>query len=126
MSRKLLFNIHFYLSSFFTPFLLLIAITGTFYLFGEKGELKSTLVNDNFTISSDSSKKEQISSLLKNIAPDYNFEYLKDRGSSIQTRPTTRDYYNFKKNKDGFCQIKNSKRKKFLGFLLLLLSYLDC
>lgn len=95
MNRKTLFNIHFYLSSFFTPFLLLIAITGTSYLFGNKGSLKSTLIQENISLQSET-KKEQVSTLLKKLDPSYSYEYLKDRKTSIQTRPTTRDYYNFK------------------------------
>lgn len=100
MNRKTLFNIHFYLSSFFTPFLLLIAITGTFYLFGNKGSVNETLVKSNVIIEK-ANIKEQISKVVKEINSDYSFEYIKDRGSSIETRPTTRNYYNFKKNSDG-------------------------
>ncbi|MCK5884159.1 MAG: PepSY domain-containing protein [Bacteriovoracaceae bacterium] len=100
MKRQTIFNIHFYLSIFFAPFLLLIATTGTFYLFGNKGEVESTLIKENVIVTS-SNKKEQVSTILKSIDSSYTFEYLKDRGSSIQTRPTTRTYYNFKKISDG-------------------------
>lgn len=100
MNRQLLFNIHFYLSSFFTPFLLLIAVTGTFYLFGNKGNVKETLVKSNVMIQKEQ-EKEQVKQVVKELDANYRYEYLKDRGSSIQTRPTTRDYFNFKKNADG-------------------------
>lgn len=100
MKRKTLFNIHFYLSSFFTPFLLVIAFTGVMYLFGEKGSSESNLVREQVLLT-DKSKKAQITNILKEVDSSYKFEYLKDRGESIQTRPTTRDYYNFKKNSDG-------------------------
>jgi hypothetical protein len=101
MKRQTLFNIHFYLSSFFTPFLFLIAVTGTFYLFGNKGSVESKLVKEGIQFNSSVGKKQQIASLLKEIDSGYTFEYIKDRGSSIQTRPTTRDYYNFKMKDNG-------------------------
>ena len=101
MKRQTLFNIHFYLSSFFTPFLILIAVTGTFYLNGNKGAAESKLIKEGIQFQAGVAKKEQISKMLKEIDSSYSFEYIKDRGSSIQTRPTTRDYYNFKKKKDG-------------------------
>ena len=37
MSRKLLINIHLYLAAFFTPVLLIMAISGGLYLMGIKG-----------------------------------------------------------------------------------------
>lgn len=101
MKRNTLFNIHFYLSSFFTPFLLLMAITGTFYLFGQKGSVEKTLIQDGITFNTTISKKEQVSQLLKKIDETYSFENIKDRGASIQTRPTTRDYFNFVKKDEG-------------------------
>ena len=98
MSRKILFNIHFYLSCFFTPFLMLMAITGTSYLFGFKGSSESVLVEKALIFESGQNKEKKVREVLEKIDAEYNFEYLKDRGSSIQTRPTTRAYYNFKKN----------------------------
>lgn len=101
MKRQTLFNIHFYLSSFFTPFLLLMAITGTFYLFGEKGSLDKTLIQEKIILIKDVPKKEQVSKILEKVDQSYRFENVKDRGSSIQTRPSTRDYFNFVKQDDG-------------------------
>jgi uncharacterized iron-regulated membrane protein len=101
MKRSTLFNIHFYLSSFFTPFLFLMAITGTFYLNGYKGSVESKLVMEGIQFQTGVDKKEQVAKILNGVDSSYSFEYLKDRGSSIQTRPTTRDYYNFKKSDDG-------------------------
>jgi len=69
-------------------------------LFGNKGSVNETLVKSNVMVEKEN-KKEQISKIVKEINSDYSFESLKDRGSSIQTRPTTRDYFNFKKNSDG-------------------------
>ena len=79
MNRQSLFNFHFYLASFFTPFLLLMAFTGTFYLFGNKGKLKETLVRSNVIIQ-DEQKNEQVKKLVKELDANYNYESLKDRG----------------------------------------------
>ncbi len=115
MNRKTIFNIHFYLTSFFTPFLFLMAVTGTCYLLGKKGSSTSKLVREGIILSSD--KKGQIKNLMNEIDPSYKYEYLKDRGSSIQTRPTTRDYYNLKQVEDGSFQIYKVKP----SFLLRLI-----
>ena len=101
MSRALLFKIHFYLSGFLAPFILLMALTGTLYLFGHKGETVESLVNEGISFNSSESKTEQISNIIKEHDSSYKFETLKDRGSSIQTRPTTRTFYNFKKEENG-------------------------
>jgi len=77
------------------------AITGSLYLFNEKGAITKTLVQENIVFNQEMTKKEQISKILGKTDKDYRFEYLKDRGSSIQTRPTTRDYFNFVKKSDG-------------------------
>ena len=77
------------------------AVTGTLYLFGEKGNVVKTLIKDGISFSSDMTKKQQVTQLLNQIDKDYQFEYLKDRGSSIQTRPTTREFYNLKRAQDG-------------------------
>lgn len=102
MKRKTLFDIHFYFSSFFTPFLILMAVTGTSYLFGYKGSTVSTEIKTGISLASDKeAMKKQISDLIKRVDANYRFEALKDRGPSIQTRPSTRDFYNFKKRSDG-------------------------
>ena len=78
------------------------AITGTLYLFGEKGSVEKSLVQENINLSSEISKTEQIKTILKKVDQGYRFESVKDRGSVLQTRPTSRDYYSFKKQESGF------------------------
>jgi hypothetical protein len=73
------------------------AITGTSYLFGYKGQVEKTLVQEGIFLPATSEKNEVIKDLLSDIDQDYSYETLKDRGSAIQTRPTTRQYYEFKK-----------------------------
>lgn len=95
MKRNTLIKIHLYLSAFFAPVILLMAVSGTSYLLGFKGhstieELHSIesveLINDEFV------KNE-----LSKINPGYHYEYLKESGNKTFTRPTTREYYQFTK-----------------------------
>jgi len=44
MNRKLLVSLHLYFAAFFTPLILLVAITGGLYLFGIKGTVERTVV----------------------------------------------------------------------------------
>lgn len=96
MNRPLLIKIHLYLSAFFAPFLLLMAITGTCYLLGSKGSVEKQVVskiNSNGMDLTEQQVKEHISK----IAPDYSYEYIKVRPGAFFTRPTTRTYYEVKK-----------------------------
>lgn len=101
MKRQTLFNIHFYLSSFFSPFLLVMALTGTLYLFGEKGSVENTLILEKISFNNALSREKQIKVILKKINQDYSFESIKDRGRVLQTRPTSRKYYSFEKQENG-------------------------
>ena len=65
----------------------------------------------------DEQKNEQVKKLIKELDANYNYESLKDRGRSIQTRPTTRKYFNFKKNADGTFNIYKAEP----NFLLRLI-----
>lgn len=85
------------------------SITGTLYLMGEKGSSKKKIVLEEVRFNKESSKKMQISKVIKSVNPNYSFEKIKDRGSSIQTRPTTRDFYNFVKQEDGSFSIYEVK-----------------
>lgn len=100
MKRITILKIHLYLSAFFTPFLLLMAFTGTAYLFNFKGDAKTETVRTLEGIAV--VDKELVSSTLKAIDPDYSFEYIKESGSTVLTRPMTRVYYQFVKNESGF------------------------
>lgn len=101
LKRQTLFNIHFYLSAFFTPFLFLMAFTGAGYLFNNKGSVQSTVVKEGVVLEMTSSKEEAVAQVLKEIDPGYSFEYVREAGPNMMTRPTTKDYYSFKKQGDG-------------------------
>ncbi|MAT93627.1 MAG: hypothetical protein CME59_13600 [Halioglobus sp.] len=97
MNRKLLITLHMYLSAFFAPAVLLVAISGGLYLVGIKGEVKQDVVYraDGMSIDSDSATlKADVTELLASAGVQaYNFEYVKVKGSSLYTRPSSADHY---------------------------------
>lgn len=96
MKRQNLLKIHLYLSAFFTPFLFLMALTGTSYLLGFKGDVKKEVIK-TITLESEKITKEQAQLYLNSIDSNYKFEYLKESGNVTFTRPTTRTYYQFER-----------------------------
>lgn len=99
MNKSILVRIHLSLSALFAPFLLLIAFTGTSYLFSYKGSVKTELVT---TINAQEISDSLIKKTLISIDPDYNYEYTKGSTSKMITRPTTRVSYEFIKVDTGY------------------------
>lgn len=97
MDRKLLITIHMYLSSFFTPAVLLVAISGGLYLIGIKGVVEQETIyrGEASTIDSSSpSLKGDVEALLREAGVQgYSFEYVKVKGATLYTRPTSTDHY---------------------------------
>lgn len=97
MDRKLLITIHMYLSAFFAPAVLLVAVSGGLYLVGIKGNVEQEVVyrTSDVKIDSDStSLKQDVESLLARAGIDsYSFEYVKVKGTTLYTRPTSANHY---------------------------------
>ena len=94
--REQWITLHLLVAAFFTPILLLIAISGGLYLVGIKGTSfeSDVTVPESATLDPDSgSLKEDVDTLLRNAGIDHNFEYIKRSGSTLTTRPTSRTYY---------------------------------
>ncbi len=105
MNRKLLVSLHLYFAAFFTPLILLVAITGGLYLFGIKGNVERTVVT---TLEQQTLNLKQddlnayASSLLQQAGVEgYSFEYVRAGGDSAVTRPTSRTHYQFKQTDTG-------------------------
>ena len=98
MSRKTLVTIHLYLAAFFAPILLIMAVSGGLYLLDIKGSMEKgeTIVLEGVTIDATGDKSAQVKKLLEQANLSNDFEYLKDRGAVMQTRPTSRDHYEIK------------------------------
>lgn len=97
MDRKLLVTIHMYLSAFFSPAVLLVAISGGLYLLGIKGEVEEEVIyrgNDVTIDSSSDSLKADVDALLYNAGvSSYSFDYVKVKGETLYTRPTSSEHY---------------------------------
>ena len=101
MNRSLFITIHMYLSAFFAVFVLLVATSGGLYLLGVKGSVDETAVfqaDDNSALvaelKNDPGLKLAVEMLLTEAGvSDYSFEYVKVKGSTLYTRPTSRTHY---------------------------------
>lgn len=96
--RKLLITAHLLFAAFFAPIFIMLAITGGNYLLGNKGKTTSapiTLPAGAALDFSSNALQADVTALLKNAGIDHDFEYIKNRGSKIQLRPTSRKYIEF-------------------------------
>ena len=97
MNRALFITVHMYLSAFFAAAIFLVAISGGLYLIGIKGSIEETPVFSSadyaFDRDADDLKGEVDALLAAAGVSDYSYEYVKDKGSTLLTRPTTREHY---------------------------------
>lgn len=105
MSRALLVTIHMYLSSFFAPAVLLVAISGGLYLVGIKGEVIEEPIYSmsEVTIDTESATlKSDVLALLGDAGvTGYSFEYVKVKGDILYTRPTSTGHYMIRLDSSG-------------------------
>lgn len=102
--RKALILVHLYAASILAPMFILVAITGALYLTGNKGETTSTPISINRDASLDfksATLKADIQEILDRAKLDHKFEYVKVRGNSAMTRPTSRPYVQFDQTPNG-------------------------
>jgi hypothetical protein len=97
MNRNTLITIHMYLSAFFAPMVLLVAISGGLYLIGIKGSVERTELATIERAPLDTSSEQlpaEVSALLAEAGvSDFDFEYVKVKGDTLYTRPTSREHY---------------------------------
>ena len=99
MSRNFFIQAHLLVAALFTPVILLMAISGGLYLLGIKGNVDQTELTapPGATINLESAAlQEDVSQLIAQIDPDYAFEYLKIKGNTLFTRPTSKTHYELK------------------------------
>jgi hypothetical protein len=96
MSRKWLINLHLYTAAFFSPVLIIIAISGGLYLLGSKGSVENEVVYNGaaseINVNAEDMKLE-IANLLTKLNQDADFEYVKGSNDYFFTRPTSKPYY---------------------------------
>jgi uncharacterized iron-regulated membrane protein len=97
MNRKTLITIHMYLAAFFAPFVLLVCISGGLYLVGVKGEVQQESIYSQPGVALDTKSpglKADVDRLLALAGVEgYDFEYVKVKGETLYTRPTSREHY---------------------------------
>jgi len=107
--RRLMINIHMYLSAFFAPAILFIAISGGSYLLGFKGNKTEEIVYYNHTSQVNFESEtldEDVIKILRNASIDSQHEYIKVSENKIITRPTTRTHYELKIKGNGKLELK--------------------
>ena len=96
MARALLIKLHLYCSAFFAAAIVLVAVSGGLYLIGIKGTIEQTPVGTLATgqqLLLDPSEAKVQAALVTLGVSDFEFEYVKQKGSQLITRPTTRPFY---------------------------------
>ena len=96
MARALLIKLHLYCSAFFAAAIVLVAVSGGLYLIGIKGIVEETPVGTaslGQQLLQDPSEANVQAVLTSLGIADFEFEYVKQKGSQLITRPTTRPFY---------------------------------
>jgi hypothetical protein len=97
MNRTLFVKIHMYLAAFFTPAVLLVAISGGLYLLGIKGDVEETRIYQSgdikINIHSDTLEADVAALLVTAGVHNYEFEYVKVKGSTLITRPSSSEHF---------------------------------
>ena len=96
MTRALLIKLHLYCSAFFSAAIVLVALSGGLYLIGIKGTIDQTrigLAGSGEQLLAEPSI-EAVQAVLTEVGvTDFEFDYVKQKGSQLITRPTTRPFY---------------------------------
>lgn len=94
MKRSLLVKVHIALTLFFLPFLLLMPLSGTLYLLGEKGtQIQSPAFKVFGEIPRDGGSEEFWRQEFAKRKLGFSFEYIKSKGSALIFRPSSRAHY---------------------------------
>ncbi len=104
MARTLLIKLHLYCSAFFAAAIVLVAVSGGLYLIGIKGSIEQTPVGTlamGQQLLQDPSEANVQAALASLGVADFEFEYVKQKGSQLITRPTTRPFYTLDISGDG-------------------------
>jgi len=102
--RKLLVTLHLLFAGFLTPAFLMLAITGGNYLLDNKGTFTKTPVElvAGAELDFDSDiLRDDIIKLLDDSNISHKFEYVRNRGTRLELRPTSRKYIEISKTDSG-------------------------
>ena len=102
--RRLLILLHLFAASFMAPAFGLVAITGGLYLVGggEKVEKTKIALPAGATLDFKSANLDaDVRALLKQSNIEVDFGYIKNRGTRLETRPTSRTYVTIAQTPNG-------------------------
>jgi hypothetical protein len=102
--RKYMVLAHLWAAGLMAPAFALHAISGGLYLMNIKGQAATERVPLPASATLDFSSETldaEVRELLSKADIDHNFEYIRNRGSLIQLRPTSRTYLEFKQTDSG-------------------------
>lgn len=109
-TRNLLVLVHLYLAAFLAPSFLLVGATGALYLLDADKPLQETPIElpKDVVINPDSpTLKADVEKLLSESGVSLDFEYIRNRGDSFTTRPTSRTHAQFDKTENGWTATLN-------------------
>lgn len=104
-SRNLLILIHLYLAAILAPSFILVGVSGAMDLLDIERPVEESPIKlpDNIAINSESPTLEaDIAKILTDAGVELDFEYIKNRGDTLTTRPTSRTFAEFKKSDAGW------------------------
>lgn len=93
--RKFVLKSHLILACFFTPYIILVAISGTAYLSGFKGEFHQTELQQ-FDIDLPMDRKDQekaLSQKIKSFGYELSYDYVKFAGNKKIFRPSSKEHF---------------------------------
>ena len=96
MTLALLIKLHLYCSAFFSAAIVLVALSGGLYLIGIKGTIDQNLVGlagSGEQLLAEPSIEAVQAALTEVGVTDFEFDYVKQKGPQLITRPTTRPFY---------------------------------
>ena len=97
LNRSFFISLHMYLAAFFAPFIFLVSISGGLYLVGVKGSVEQSPVfqSADYQFDADAADlKAEVDALLTAAGvTGYGYEYVKVKGNTLFTRPTSREHY---------------------------------
>jgi len=108
--RKLLITLHLWGAGFMAPAFALVAITGGLHMVGGGESVATSPISLPAGTQVDLQSKtaeDDVRAILKAANVDMKFEYLKIRGTSFETRPTSRTHVKFKPSPDGLVATLN-------------------
>jgi len=110
MNRSFWIKAHLLTAAFFTPALLLIALSGGLYLLGIKGKVVQTpiAVPADAAINAQSPTLDQdVRALLQSLGLPAAFEYVKVSGNTLYTRPTSQPHFELRLQPEGLRLLLN-------------------